>query len=112
MPKEEWGTKRVCPNCNTRFYDLRRDPMVCPSCGHSFDLAALLGGKTQSTVPPKRLGGDSPARGSGDEDDGEVLDDDADVELDDDVLEDDGDADSSVDLDEIADVAAEDDDDS
>jgi uncharacterized protein (TIGR02300 family) len=27
------GTKRVCPECATRFYDLSRDPIVCPSCG-------------------------------------------------------------------------------
>ena len=27
------GTKRVCLECATRFYDLSRDPIVCPSCG-------------------------------------------------------------------------------
>ena len=27
------GTKRVCHACETRFYDLARDPIVCPSCG-------------------------------------------------------------------------------
>lgn len=27
------GTKRVCQACETRFYDLARDPIVCPSCG-------------------------------------------------------------------------------
>jgi uncharacterized protein (TIGR02300 family) len=27
------GTKRVCLACATRFYDLLRDPIVCPSCG-------------------------------------------------------------------------------
>jgi uncharacterized protein (TIGR02300 family) len=27
------GTKRVCNACATRFYDLSRDPIVCPSCG-------------------------------------------------------------------------------
>ena len=27
MPKEEWGTKRVCPTTGRRFYDLGRDPM-------------------------------------------------------------------------------------
>ena len=38
MPKEEWGVKRLCPNCSTRFYDLQKDPMTCPLCGHQFDL--------------------------------------------------------------------------
>src|SRR5262245_47587256 len=27
------GTKRVCHACAARFYDLSRDPIVCPSCG-------------------------------------------------------------------------------
>jgi uncharacterized protein (TIGR02300 family) len=108
MPKDEWGTKRVCPNCGTRFYDLCRDPMTCPACGHSFDLAALLSGKSTVTTPPKSIG---PMPDSGLDHDAEVLDDDdTDVDLDDDVLEDDADGDDSVDLDEIADVAAEDDD--
>ena len=27
------GTKRVCQACAVRFYDLSREPIVCPSCG-------------------------------------------------------------------------------
>ena len=27
------GTKRVCPVCEVRFYDLGRTVIVCPSCG-------------------------------------------------------------------------------
>ena len=27
------GTKRVCDACQVRFYDLLRDPIVCPACG-------------------------------------------------------------------------------
>ena len=27
------GTKRVCHACAARFYDLSREPIVCPSCG-------------------------------------------------------------------------------
>ena len=26
------GTKRVCQNCGSKFYDLNRDPIVCPIC--------------------------------------------------------------------------------
>ncbi len=29
------GTKRTCRSCDGRFYDLDRDPTVCPSCGAS-----------------------------------------------------------------------------
>ena len=32
MPKPELGSKRVCVNCQTRFYDLTRAPAVCPKC--------------------------------------------------------------------------------
>ena len=27
------GTKRTCPACEARFYDLAREVIVCPSCG-------------------------------------------------------------------------------
>lgn len=37
MAKPEWGTKRTCFECGTKFYDLRRDPILCPSCGAVFD---------------------------------------------------------------------------
>lgn len=32
------GTKRTCQNsdCGSRFYDLGRDPIVCPICGEEY----------------------------------------------------------------------------
>jgi uncharacterized protein (TIGR02300 family) len=34
MVKPEWGTKRACPKCATRFYDLgKEDPVTCINCG-------------------------------------------------------------------------------
>jgi uncharacterized protein (TIGR02300 family) len=34
MVKPEWGTKRTCPKCSTRFYDLGKDdPVHCIECG-------------------------------------------------------------------------------
>jgi uncharacterized protein (TIGR02300 family) len=47
VAKPEWGTKRLCPNCGTRYYDMRHDPIVCPHCGSPFDPEALL--KTRRT---------------------------------------------------------------
>jgi len=32
MAKPEYGNKRVCVSCNNRFYDLTRQPAVCPKC--------------------------------------------------------------------------------
>ena len=42
MAKPEWGTKRICHGCGARFYDLNRDPIICPKCGTEFDPEALL----------------------------------------------------------------------
>ena len=37
MVKPEWGTKRTCPKCSTRFYDLgTEDPVHCINCGTDF----------------------------------------------------------------------------
>ena len=41
LAKPEWGTKRICQSCGTRFYDFGRSPIVCPSCGGVFDLEIL-----------------------------------------------------------------------
>jgi hypothetical protein len=42
MPKAEWGVKRTCITCHARFYDLARDPIVCPKCGAELDITVLL----------------------------------------------------------------------
>ena len=36
MPKAEWGKKVVCLNCDAKFYDLNRKPVICPSCNTEF----------------------------------------------------------------------------
>jgi len=37
MVKPEWGSKRTCPKCSTRFYDLgHEDPVHCINCGTDF----------------------------------------------------------------------------
>lgn len=40
MDKADRGTKRQCQSCATKFYDLNRDPILCPSCGVEFVLAS------------------------------------------------------------------------
>ena len=37
MAKPEWGRKRICPSCGTKYYDLNNSPIKCPSCGSVFD---------------------------------------------------------------------------
>ena len=38
--KAERGTKRTCQSasCGARFYDLNRDPIVCPICGTIYEM--------------------------------------------------------------------------
>ena len=38
----EWGTKRVCQSCAAKFYDMKREPIVCPKCKTPFDPEAFL----------------------------------------------------------------------
>lgn len=33
MARSELGLKRVCVSCSTKFYDLTRQPAICPKCG-------------------------------------------------------------------------------
>ena len=42
LAKPEWGTKRICQSCTSKFYDFGRLPIVCPSCGTEYDPEAIL----------------------------------------------------------------------
>ena len=42
MAKVEWGKKRKCLNCNAKFYDLNKNPIVCPICNTVFDDTNLI----------------------------------------------------------------------
>jgi uncharacterized protein (TIGR02300 family) len=52
VAKPEWGTKRICPSCATRYYDLMRDPVVCPKCSTPFDPEALLRARRARPAAP------------------------------------------------------------
>jgi len=39
------GTKRTCPACGTRFYDLNKNPIECPSCHEKFTVEPILPSK-------------------------------------------------------------------
>ncbi len=52
MAKPEWGTKRICPSCGARYYDLLRDPITCPKCSTPFDPEALLRARRARPAPP------------------------------------------------------------
>ncbi|MDJ0858542.1 MAG: TIGR02300 family protein [Dinoroseobacter sp.] len=111
MPKEEWGVKRLCPTTGKRFYDMNRSPIVSPYTGEVVEIdtgrkstAALTQAAKTAKPAPKEDQTD---------DDAVILDEDedtADVDLGDDVLDDEDDNDN-VSLDDLADVASNDEDD-
>lgn len=110
MPKEEWGVKRVCPTTGKRFYDLNRSPIVSPYTGEVVEMDI---GKSRMIAADSEDAETLKAKASTNEEE-VVLDDDddsvdMDVDLGDDVLEED-DNDDNVSLDELADVASNDDD--
>jgi uncharacterized protein (TIGR02300 family) len=39
VAKPELGTKRLCGGCGAKFYDLSKDPIVCPKCSTVFQVA-------------------------------------------------------------------------
>ena len=50
MVKPEWGTKRTCPKCATRFYDLGKDdPIHCINCGVAWQAEPVL--KSKQPLP-------------------------------------------------------------
>ena len=50
MVKPEWGTKRNCPKCGERFYDLGTDePVTCIECGNKWYPEPVL--KSKQPIP-------------------------------------------------------------
>jgi uncharacterized protein (TIGR02300 family) len=107
MPKQEWGTKRICPTTGKRFYDLNRSPIVSPYTGEVVDIESVrrkMAAAVISRVVPEK---DDDVLVDDLEADDDILADTVteDAELDDDLLEDD--ADDNVSLDDLADVAGD-----
>ena len=105
MPEAEWGTKRICPTTGKRFYDLNKDPIVSPYTGEVVSVDSNKGRTMVADAQDAQTKKMEDAEAEAEE---VVLEDDVDVDLGDDVLEDDDD--ETVSLDEIADVAADDND--
>ncbi len=112
MPKEEWGTKRICPTTGKRFYDLNANPIVSPYTGETVTVET---GKARTMLADAEDAQTKKAKAKEKETEtGDVLlddddDDEDDVDVGDDVLEDDDDDDDTVSFDDLKEVAAEDD---
>jgi len=85
--KPEWGTKRTCPKCGTRFYDLEKDdPVTCVDCGTAWEPDPIL--KSKQPLPfdaPKKEGGENKDVDSTLADEDLDIDEDAEQNPDDDV---------------------------
>ncbi len=104
MPKEEWGTKRICPTTGRRFYDLNRSPVVSPYTGEVVDIESARRKAVAAIISRVATEKDDDLLVDDIEGDDDLIaatgSDDADLE--DELLEDD--ADENVSLDDIADV--------
>ena len=87
MPKPEWGVKRLCGSCATRFYDLGKEEAECPNCGAAYVSALAMAERAKASKAT-----------AADEDDDDVVDDEDELETADDVSVDDDDDDDSDDV--------------
>lgn len=102
MPKEDWGTKRICPTTGKRFYDLNRTPVVSPYTGEVVDIDSFRRKATGAILAQEAKS----ARLLEDDLDAEdLIEADAadDAELDEELLE--ADEDETVSLDDLTNVA-------
>ena len=72
MAKAELGTKRECPSCGTRYYDLGKEPPVCPRCGTEFTVATQKAGY-QAPPPPVERAKPKPAPAAAEAEEGEEV---------------------------------------
>ncbi|MCC3245809.1 TIGR02300 family protein [Methylocystis sp. WRRC1] len=93
MAKPELGAKRQCQSCATKFYDLNKDPILCPKCGAVFHVAAISRAPARDEEEDSEIEKESADTVSLDEVEeaenaAEAIDVDEDVELDDDADDD------------------------
>jgi uncharacterized protein (TIGR02300 family) len=51
VSKQAWGTKRLCPECGARFYDLNKDPIICPKCQKVYEPEATKPARRSRPAP-------------------------------------------------------------
>lgn len=81
------GKKRTCQGCSKSFYDLNKDPAICPYCEHSHPQESFLLSTKAPPEPaakPKTVADDDDVDVDDDLDDDDVLNDDDDLDDDDD----------------------------
>ena len=107
MVKPEWGLKRTCNSCGAKFYDLCRDPIICPKCDATVDPVAVA--RTQRVKTPPPVAKEAPPKPEAKID---IDDDDDDIDVaDDDVLDlDDDDDDDDAAIEDVSELGEDQDD--
>ncbi len=72
MAKAELGAKRECQSCGTKYYDLGKEPPVCPRCGTVYSATAAKAASAPAPVEkpkpkPKPAPRVAPVAAEGDE---------------------------------------------
>ncbi len=65
MAKPELGGKHQCQTCGTKFFDLNRDPILCPKCGAVFQVISLARAPMRAAAPVSREDTDVEADAAG-----------------------------------------------
>jgi uncharacterized protein (TIGR02300 family) len=103
VAKLEWGSKRVCQGCGTKFYDMKRDPILCPGCGVQLDPETVLRARRAKPGAAPKAAKVVAVKEPDKEDDLDVVEKNGEKLLDDDDLTDDDLPDDNLDDDELAD---------
>ena len=115
MAKANLGTKRVCPETGKKFYDLEKDPVISPYTGNEYPVSFFDGPAPAAPTAAEK-------EADKEEKPDAIVEDEAEVEIDDDAPEiisledaedddDDNDDEEIPDIPDIPDVEIDDDDD-
>ena len=52
MTKPNLGKKRTCLSCETRFFDLNKNPAICPKCGDKYKIPVIK--SKRASTPEKK----------------------------------------------------------
>jgi uncharacterized protein (TIGR02300 family) len=68
LADQDLGTKRVCADCGAKFYDLNKNPMICPKCGHE-EAVTVAKAKRKPAEAPAPAPKPEPAKAEAETDD-------------------------------------------
>ena len=64
MAKPEWGIKRICVNCGSKYYDMQKSAPACPSCGAEHNPELVLRSRRNRLAEEEPVERDAPLAAS------------------------------------------------